>query len=549
MDSTVIVLIVIIVLLVLALGAAGVVLSRRRRSERLQEHYGPEYERSVRETGDRRAAEAELTTRERRVAELDIRDLRPEEREQYRATWADVQQGFVDDPVRSVHAADRLVTDIMRTRGYPVDDFDRRAEDISVAHPDVVQHYREARAVREATDNDNRVDTDQQRKAVTSYRSLVDALLGSDANDDERRSDGRHRDRHTDDRRIDERQYDDDADRRRTDDDVRDDRSAADDHRLSHDRHAERARGRPRPARPSQRGAHSMSTSEQHTDVSRHDPLADEPSTADERYHADQQQYGDQQQQRLDSDPMLARGGDGSTDDNPRHADAGDLLADDPRQADRGDLADDSRSRDDLARDDLRRDDVARDDVTRDDLARDDLARDDLARVARDRDDADRRRTTCAPRPQPAGRPPPDRRRIEQRRTAGSTPASSAGGATRTARRWCRATAPTSSRRAGTRSRACSWTSRGRPCSRPTRWSASCSTTSSGRSASSGRTSSRAWTTTTRPPRTCAWRCAATAASSTGCCRSDPIPSAPPGFVRGAPPCVRGGRHRRRNAS
>ena len=195
MDSTVIVLIVIIVLLVLALGAAGVVLSRRRRSERLQEHYGPEYERSVRETGDRRAAEAELTTRERRVAELDIRDLRPEEREQYRATWADIQQGFVDDPVRSVHAADRLVTDIMRTRGYPVDDFDRRAEDISVAHPDVVQHYREARAVREATDNDNRVDTDQQRKAVTSYRSLVDALLGSDANDDERRSDGRHRDR------------------------------------------------------------------------------------------------------------------------------------------------------------------------------------------------------------------------------------------------------------------------------------------------------------------------------------------------------------------
>jgi hypothetical protein len=175
-DSTVIVLIVIIVLLLLALGAAGVILSRRRRSERLQEHYGPEYERSLRESGDRRAAEAELTTRERRVAELDIRDLRPEEREQYRTSWSNIQQGFVDDPVRSVHAADRLVTEIMRTRGYPVDDFDRQAEDISVEHPQVVQHFRDARATRVATD-EGAVDTERQRQAVTSYRALIEALL------------------------------------------------------------------------------------------------------------------------------------------------------------------------------------------------------------------------------------------------------------------------------------------------------------------------------------------------------------------------------------
>ena len=134
----------------------------------------------MRETGDRRSAEAELTTRERRVAELDIRDLRPEEREQYRASWSDIQQGFVDDPVRSVHAADRLVTDIMRTRGYPVDDFDRRAEDISVAHPEVVQHYRmPARCARRPTAAPRSTPT-SSASAVTSYRSLVDALLGSD---------------------------------------------------------------------------------------------------------------------------------------------------------------------------------------------------------------------------------------------------------------------------------------------------------------------------------------------------------------------------------
>jgi hypothetical protein len=176
-EPTVIVLIVVIVLLVLALAAAGVLLSRRRRSERLQDHYGPEYERSLHETGDRRSAEAQLTEREQRHRELDVRDLHPEERERFSSSWATIQRGFVDDPVRAVGEADALVVEIMRTRGYPVDDFERRAEDVSVEHPQVVQHYRDARAVRDATVNGT-ADTEQQRHAVTSYRSLVEALLG-----------------------------------------------------------------------------------------------------------------------------------------------------------------------------------------------------------------------------------------------------------------------------------------------------------------------------------------------------------------------------------
>lgn len=176
-EPTVIVLIVVIVLLVLALAAAGVLLSRRRRSERLQEHFGPEYERSISEAGDRRSAEAQLTGREKRHRKLDVRDLHAEERERFAASWTTIQRDFVDDPVQAVHRADGLVVEIMRTRGYPVDDFERRAEDVSVDHPEVVQHYREARAVREATDHGS-VDTEQQRHAVTSYRSLVEALLG-----------------------------------------------------------------------------------------------------------------------------------------------------------------------------------------------------------------------------------------------------------------------------------------------------------------------------------------------------------------------------------
>jgi hypothetical protein len=179
-DSTVIVLVVVIVVLVLALAAAGVMLVQRRRTERLQEHYGPEYERSLSQTGNRRDAEAQLSEREKRHRELEIRDLRSEERDRFAASWADIQREFVDDPKRAVHDADVLVLEIMRTRGYPVGDdggdFERRAEDISVEHPDVVQRYREAHAVRDATERGD-VDTENQRAAVTSYRSLITALL------------------------------------------------------------------------------------------------------------------------------------------------------------------------------------------------------------------------------------------------------------------------------------------------------------------------------------------------------------------------------------
>jgi hypothetical protein len=175
-NTTVVVVIVLIVLVAIVLG---VVLSRRKRSAQLQEHFGPEYERSVSAaSGDRRAAEAELAERRQRREQFDIRDLQPDERNRFRESWNEIQRGFVDDPRQSLHSADLLVAEIMRARGYPVDDdFDRRADDLSVDHPRVVQHYREARRVRDAG---GEVDTENQRTAVTSYRALVDALLGED---------------------------------------------------------------------------------------------------------------------------------------------------------------------------------------------------------------------------------------------------------------------------------------------------------------------------------------------------------------------------------
>ena len=209
MDTTVIVIIIIVVVLALAVG--GWVLARQRRSQRLQEHYGEEYERSVEESGgDRKAAEAALTEREARVRDLDIRDLRDDERAGFQDRWAAIQRDFVDDPARALHSADDLVVEVMRVRGYPADgDFDRRAEDISVQHPDVVRHYRDARAVR---DSDGTVDTEKQRTAMTSYRSLVETLLGKPGQDTHD-----HADHRADDRADHDRADHDRADHDRTD--------------------------------------------------------------------------------------------------------------------------------------------------------------------------------------------------------------------------------------------------------------------------------------------------------------------------------------------
>ena len=152
--------VVLIILVVLVLVVLGIMLSRRRRSTQLQQHFGPEYERSVAATGDRRGAEAELAERRQRREEFDVRDLNPEERDRFRGSWNEIQRGFVDDPRQSLQSADLLVAEIRRARGYPVDDFDRRADDLSVDHPRVVQHYREARQVR---DSSGEVDTERRR--------------------------------------------------------------------------------------------------------------------------------------------------------------------------------------------------------------------------------------------------------------------------------------------------------------------------------------------------------------------------------------------------
>jgi hypothetical protein len=64
----------------------------------------------------------------------------------------------------------------MRDRGYPVDDFEQRAADISVDHPQVVDDYRAAHAIAAANDR-SEASTEDLRQALVHYRSLFEELL------------------------------------------------------------------------------------------------------------------------------------------------------------------------------------------------------------------------------------------------------------------------------------------------------------------------------------------------------------------------------------
>jgi len=168
------VLIVVAVLVVIALVVWA--LTARRRSERLRERYGPEYDRTVRQEGRRRDAESELERREEKRRRLDIVPLSPEARDRYVESWREIQARFVDEPASALVEADRLVEQVMRERGYPMDDFEQRAADVSVDHPDVVENYRAGHAISVANERGD-ASTEDLRQAVIHYRALFEQLL------------------------------------------------------------------------------------------------------------------------------------------------------------------------------------------------------------------------------------------------------------------------------------------------------------------------------------------------------------------------------------
>lgn len=168
-------------ILVLVLAAFAWRALARRRTSRLQDRFGPEYNRVAGEVGSRRDAEAELESRAERHDKLTLRELPEEARERYLESWRTVQSRFVDDPRGAVGGADIIVESVLRERGYELDgDFDRRTADLSVDYPDVVQRYREGHRLAQTDESDPAV-TENLREAMQHYRALFDELVGSTA--------------------------------------------------------------------------------------------------------------------------------------------------------------------------------------------------------------------------------------------------------------------------------------------------------------------------------------------------------------------------------
>jgi hypothetical protein len=166
-----------VLLIALVISVVAWLVMQKQRTLKLKQRFGPEYDSTVSEFGSRVKAEAELTSREKRVAGLEIVPLTPADAVRFTQSWSALQGRFVDNPKGVVLDADLLVRELMEKRGYPMGDFEHRAADISVDHPGVVATYRAAQAIA-ARDERGEADTEELRKAVVHYRTLFDELLG-----------------------------------------------------------------------------------------------------------------------------------------------------------------------------------------------------------------------------------------------------------------------------------------------------------------------------------------------------------------------------------
>src|SRR5690348_3079365 len=168
--------IVVVVIAVIAVAAIAFVTARKRRSAKLRERFGPEYDRVLQKEGDARKAEGVLEFREKRREKFALHPLSEADKSSFDVRWREVQSRFVDDPRGAVTVADGLVTEVMQKRGYPIGEFEQRAADISVDHPVVVENYRAAHTIA-LRHSSGQASTEDLRQAMVHYRALFQELL------------------------------------------------------------------------------------------------------------------------------------------------------------------------------------------------------------------------------------------------------------------------------------------------------------------------------------------------------------------------------------
>ena len=171
--------IVIAIAIVVVLALVGWAAARRRRTATLRDRFGNEYDRVVQERGDRRAAEQELAARRAHRESLDIHPLTSSAQREYADRWKTTQATFVDSPSLAVTEADVLVQSVMRDRGYPISDAKERMADVSVDHPEVMDHFRSAGRIAGRA-RDGQATTEDLRQAMVHYRELFARLLTDD---------------------------------------------------------------------------------------------------------------------------------------------------------------------------------------------------------------------------------------------------------------------------------------------------------------------------------------------------------------------------------
>jgi hypothetical protein len=179
MSTTYIFIAVVLIMVIMGVIIAPI-FARRKRSERLHDQFGTEYDHTVKTMGNEKKAQMELDERQKHVKALNIRPLSIKERERYQADWASVQSRFVDEPGQAIIDADGLIMEVMQIRDYPISDFEQRAADVSVSYPALVSNYRAAREI--AVKNEkHQADTEELRQAMIYYRSLFEELVGMEA--------------------------------------------------------------------------------------------------------------------------------------------------------------------------------------------------------------------------------------------------------------------------------------------------------------------------------------------------------------------------------
>ena len=178
MSNTVV--LVVAVVVVVAVAVLAFLLLRQKKRTGLRQQFGPEYDRTVEESDSRRDAERDLQQRAQRRNELDVRPLDPRRRDMFATEWRVTQEDFVDRPGEAVRAAHALVEQVIRERGYPVEDSEQITRDLSVDHAHVISEYRSARQISELSER-NQATTEQLRQAMVHYRSLFAELLDDDS--------------------------------------------------------------------------------------------------------------------------------------------------------------------------------------------------------------------------------------------------------------------------------------------------------------------------------------------------------------------------------